>query len=132
MHTLSIVRNRIALTCAIFFPLAAAQFLIFAPVMSVGVVFGIDGAKAKDTEMTIDGWKIDHPEFVDVNLDRGSHKIIYNVPGEKPVTVDAYVQGGENYVDYNVDTRVLGWSSTLGGGEYKTAPGDHIRVGYDW
>ena len=122
---------RIVLTCVIFFLLATAQFLIFAGI-SVGVVFGIDGAQARDTEMSIDGWKIDHPKFVDVTLDRGSHKIIYNVPGEKPVTVDAYVQPGENYVDYDVDTHVLVWSATEGGGEYKAAPGDYIRVGYEW
>lgn len=122
---------RITLTGAMFFLLVAAQFSIFAG-MFVGVVFGIRGTNARDTEMSIDGWKMGRPKFFDVTLDQGPHKIIFNVPGEQPITVDAYVQPGENYVDYDVDTHILTWSATDGGGKYKAAPGDHIRAGYEW
>ena len=121
---------QIALTCAIFFALVTAQFSILSG-MSAGVVFGIDGAKARDTELIIDGWKIGRPKLVDVTLDAGPHTIGFNVPGEQPVTIDAYVYPGENYVDYDVDTHILTWGATNGGGEYKAAPGDRIRVGYE-
>jgi hypothetical protein len=121
----------IVLTCAIFFLLLAAQFSIFGG-MFVGIVLGIDGTKASGTEVSIDGWTLGRPKFIDVTLDNGAHEIIFNVPGEEPVTVDAYVQPGENYVDYDVDTHVLTWSATNGGGEYKAAPGDHIKAGYEW